>query len=75
MIYDLRFTIACGCAGRVENPRQLLGFGVQRLQALRGQQSRSFRDFDPERRFVGLFQDRGDLVDEVRTRFTRSAAL
>ena len=70
MIYDLRFMIAGGSAGCVENFCQFPGLGAQFGQTLEWQQSGAFSQFNPKRRLVRFFKNYRDFVDEICARFS-----
>jgi hypothetical protein len=69
MICDLRLMIAGAGARGVENFRQLLGFDSQFFQPFWRQQSDAFGQLNPKPRLVSLFENDGNLVDEVSARF------
>ena len=68
MIYDLRFLISRCAAGGVEDPGKFDRLALQLFHPDRGHQPRALGQLDPEVRFVGLFQDDRDFVDEIGAR-------
>jgi hypothetical protein len=69
MIYDLRFTISGGRSRGVEDLGQFDGLGVEILQAESGKEAGSLGKLDPKGGFVGLFENDGNLVNEIGPRF------
>jgi hypothetical protein len=70
MIDDLRFMIAGGHAGCIENFCQFFGFNAQFGQSFGRQQTGALNQINPERRFIRFFQNNGDFIDEISARFS-----